>query len=224
MFSLPVIINTAAVIAGSLLGVLTGRGISARFRNVLFQAIGLLTIGLGVKMFFDAKSALIVLASMAAGGILGEALKIEDWLAGLADKVGPGQGANFARGFVVALVLFVPGPMTMIGSLRVGLEGNGELLLVKSLMDFISSIMLAAAYGWGVLLSAAGVWLIEGLLVAFAGSLAFLQQPRYLGDFTGVGGLLLLAIGVRMLELREIKVGNYLPALIIAPILSAIFG
>jgi len=242
MLNLAVIINTLAVLVGSAIGILSGKGIAPRFRNILFQALGLLTIGLGIKMFFDCKSTLIILASLAAGGLLGEALKIEDWLAGLADKIAPGEGANFARGFVIALVLFVPGPMTVIGSLnaglsptanaglpllerlRAGLSGGSELLLVKSLMDFISSIMLAAAYGKGVMLSAIGVYLIEGLLVAFAGSLSFLQEPHILGNFSAVGGLMLAAIGIRMLELRDIKVGNYLPALIIAPFLSWIFG
>lgn len=215
-----VIINTIAVLAGSALGLLTGKGLTPRFRSVLFQAIGLLTIGLGIKMFLDYRNALIVLGSMAAGGLLGELLRIEDRLAQLAGRAGAGEGARFARGFVIALILFVPGPMTVIGSLRAGLERNGELLLIKSLMDFISSIMLAAGYGKGVLLSAAGVWLCEGLLVTFAAGLSFLQEPRYLSNFTAVGGLMLLAIGIRMLELREIKVGNYLPALVIAPVLS----
>ncbi|MGQ9666642.1 MAG: DUF554 family protein, partial [Anaerolineae bacterium] len=85
-------------------------------------------------------------------------------------------------------------------------------------------VLLATAYGRGVLLSAAGVYLIEGLLVSFASALSFLQAPQYLGDFSAVGGLMLLGIGIRMLELRDIKVGNYLPALLISPILSAIFG
>ena len=224
MLNIAVIVNTLAVLAGSALGLLTGKGISERFRAILFQALGLLTIGIGVKMFFDYTSALIVLASLAAGGLLGEAVKIEDRLGRLADRVGPGQGANFARGFVIALVLFVPGPMTIIGSLRAGLQGNNELLLVKSLMDLISSIMLATMYGSGVALSAVGVWLLEGLLVTFASALSFLELPRYLGNFTAVGGLMLVAIGIRMLNLREIKVGNYLPALIISPLLSHFFG
>lgn len=242
MLHLAVIINTLAVALGSVLGMLSGKGITPRFRNVLFQALGLLTMGIGVKLFFDYKNALIVLGSLAIGGLIGEALKIEEWLSGLADRISPGQGAGFARGFVIALVLFVPGPMTTIGSLRAGLAQtaggvsslaewwrvgtaeSSELLLVKSLMDFISSIMLAAAYGKGVLFSALGVFLAEGLLVVFASNLSFLQEPRFLGDFTGVGGLMLLAIGIRMLELREIKVGNFLPALLIAPLLSWIFG
>jgi uncharacterized membrane protein YqgA involved in biofilm formation len=224
MWNIAVIANTVAVIIGSLIGLLTGKGISGRFRSVFFQAIGLLTIGLGVKMFFDASHALLVLISLAAGGLIGEALKIEDWLGRLADRFNPNEGATVARGFVVALVLFVPGPMTVLGSLQAGLAGNNELLLIKSLMDGISSVLLATAYGRGVLLSAAGVYLIQGLLVTFASALSFLQSPQYLGDFSGVGGLMLLGIGIRMLELRDIKVGNYLPALLISPILSAIFG
>jgi len=224
MFHIAVLINTAGVIAGSLLGMLGGKGLSERFRRVLFQAIGLLTIGLGVKMFLDVQEPLIVLGSMAAGGLIGEALRIEEAMGRLAEQVGRGEGAHFARGFVLAFMLFVPGPMTIIGSLQAGIQGDGQLILIKSLMDFISSIMLATVYGAGVLLSAIGVFVVQGLLVQFASSLSFLQEPRYLADLTAVGGLMLLAIGVRMLELREIKVGNYLPALVIAPALSHFFG
>jgi len=224
MFNIAVIANTLAVIIGSLIGILTGKGIPDRFRKVFFQAIGLLTLGLGVQMFLDVQSALLVLVAMVAGGLAGEALRIEERLDRLANRVGPNEGANFARGFVVSLVLFVPGPMTVLGALQAGLAGANDLLLVKSLMDGISSILLAAAYGKGVVLSAAGVYLVEGLLVTFSSTLSFLQLPQYLGDFTAVGGLMLLGIGIRMLELRDIKVGNYLPALLISPILSALFG
>jgi uncharacterized protein len=224
MFNFAVLVNTVAVLAGSVLGLLTGKGISERFRRVLFQAIGLLTIGLGVEMFLDAQNALIVLGSLALGGLLGEALRIEDRLASLADRVGPGQGADFARGFVMASTLFLTGPMTVIGSIQAGLENNGQLLLIKSLMDGIAGMMLAATYGVGVLLSAVAVWIVQGLLVTFASSLSFLQDVQYLGDFTAVGGLMVIGIGVRMLELRDIKVGNYLPALVVSPLLSFLIG
>jgi len=224
MLNFAVLVNTAAVLIGALIGLFTGRGISERFRNAMFQAIALLTLGLGAKMFLDANSALIVLASLAVGGVIGEALRVEDRLGALADRAGPGEGENFARGFVMACTLFLTGPMTIIGSLQAGLEGNGELLLIKSLMDGIAAVMLAAKYGKGVLLSAIAVFLVQGLLVTFASSLSFLQEPRYLGDFTAVGGLMIIGIGIRMLELRDIKVGNYLPALVISPLLSFIFG
>jgi len=223
MLNIAVIINTLAVLVGSILGLLSGKGLKPRFRTILFQAIGLLTLGLGMKMFLDLNKALIVLGSMAAGGMIGEALRIEDWLGRIADRAGRGEGADFAKGFVVAVVLFTVGPMTIIGSIQAGLYGNNELLLIKSFMDFIASIMLAAAYGRGVVLSAAGVYIIQGLLVTFAATLSFLQEPGYLGDFTGVGGLMLLSIGIRLLDIRDIKVGNFLPALLIAPLLSHFF-
>ena len=224
MFNFAVLVNTAAVLVGSVLGLITGKGIPERFKQVLFQAIGLLTIGLGAEMFLDANSALVVLGSLALGGLLGEALGIEEWLAKLADTVGPGQGADFARGFVMAATLFLTGPMTIIGSIQAGLEDTGQLLLIKSLMDGISAMMLAATYGAGVLLSAVAVFLVQGLLVTFASSLSFLQGVQYLGDFTAVGGLMVIGIGVRMLELRDIKVGNYLPALVVSPLLSFLIG
>ena len=126
----------------------------------------------------------------------------------------------FVKGFITASVLFVAGPMTVIGSLKAGLSGENELIFIKSLMDGISSIMLAAAMGRGVLLSAGSVYIVQGSLVSLAGLLSFLQSPVYLGDFSGVGGLMLLGLGLRLLEIKEIRVGNFLPALIVSPILT----
>ncbi|HNR80456.1 MAG TPA: DUF554 family protein, partial [Mesotoga infera] len=104
--------------------------------------------------------------------------------------------------------------------LKAGLSGENELIFIKSLMDGISSIMLAAAMGRGVLLSAGSVYIVQGSLVSLAGLLSFLQSPVYLGDFSGVGGLMLLGLGLRLLEIKEIRVGNFLPALIVSPILT----
>jgi len=127
-------------------------------------------------------------------------------------------------GFITATLLFVAGPMTVIGSIKAGVEGNNEIIFLKSLMDGISSVMLAASFGTGVLFSAISVYVVQGGLVSLASFLSFLQQPSYLGDFSGTGGLMLLALGIRLLEIKEIKVGNFLPALIISPVLTFISG
>ena len=218
MLNISVIVNTAAVIIGSLLGIFGGKLVGENYRKVFFNVIGLLTMGLGVKMFFDTNSVLVVLGSLIIGGALGEAFDIEEKIGRLAGK--KSDDASFVKGFITASVLFVAGPMTVIGSLKAGLSGENELIFIKSLMDGISSVMLAAAMGRGVLLSAGAVYVVQGGLVTLAGVLSFLQGPVYLGDFSGVGGLMLLGLGIRLLEIKEIRVGNFLPALIISPVLT----
>lgn len=212
------IVNTLAVIAGSLLGIFGGKLVKESYRKVFFNVIGLLTIALGIEMFLETSSVLVVLGSLIIGGAIGQALDIEEKIGKLTGK--KSEDVNFVKGFITASVLFVAGPMTVIGSLKAGLSGENELIFIKSLMDGISSIMLAAAMGRGVLLSAGSVYIVQGSLVSLAGLLSFLQSPVYLGDFSGVGGLMLLGLGLRLLEIKEIRVGNFLPALIVSPILT----
>jgi len=218
MLNISVIVNTVAVIIGSLLGLFGGKLLKERYRKVFFQVIGLLTMGLGISMFLDTNSVLVVLGSLIVGGAIGEFFDIEEKIGRLVGK--RSEDANFVKGFITASVLFVAGPVTVIGSLRAGLSGENELIYIKSLMDGISSVMLAATLGKGVLLSAAAVYLVQGGLVSLAGILSFLQTPQYMGDFSGVGGLMLLGLGIRLLEIKEIKVGNFLPALILSPIFT----
>ena len=218
MLNISVIVNTVAVIIGSLLGLFGGKLLKERYRKVFFQVIGLLTMGLGISMFLDTNSVLVVLGSLIVGGAIGEFFDIEEKIGRLVGK--RSEDANFVKGFITASVLFVAGPVTVIGSLRAGLSGENELIYIKSLMDGISSVMLAATLGKGVLLSAAAVYLVQGGLVSLAGVLCFLQTPQYMGDFSGVGGLMLLGLGIRLLEIKEIKVGNFLPALILSPIFT----
>lgn len=221
MFNISVIVNTIAVLIGSSLGIFGGKWLSEKYRKVLFKVIGLLTIGLGIKMFFEYSNALVVLGSMAIGGIVGEALELESKIGKL---TGNNKSEDFVTGFITATLLFVAGPMTVIGSIKAGIEGNNEIIFLKSLMDGISSVMLAASFGSGVLFSAISVYLVQGGLVSLASVLNFLQQPSYLGDFSGTGGLMLLALGIRLLEIKEIKVGNFLPALIVSPVLTFVSG
>ncbi|MFA6976538.1 MAG: DUF554 domain-containing protein, partial [Mesotoga sp.] len=153
MLNISVIVNTVAVIVGSMLGLLGGKFVKERYRKVFFNVIGLLTMGLGISMFLDTNSVLVVLGSLIVGGAIGEAFDLEEKIGRLAGK--KSDDANFVKGFITASVLFVAGPMTVIGSLKAGLSGENELIYIKSLMDGISSVMLSATLGKGVLLSAA---------------------------------------------------------------------
>jgi uncharacterized membrane protein YqgA involved in biofilm formation len=195
-----------------------GKAISERFKKVLFQAVGLTTVGVGIKMTLDTSNFIIVLLALAFGAIFGEILDIEEKLS----RVGKfsNDSTRFAKGFVAATTLFLVGPMTIVGSIRAGLLNDGTLIYVKSVLDFISSIVLASLYGVGVLLTSVVVLLVQGGVVLLASQLSFLTHQTYLANFTGAGGLIVLAIGLRLLELKDIKVGNLLPALIFAPIMD----
>ncbi|MCD6449269.1 MAG: DUF554 domain-containing protein [Thermotogaceae bacterium] len=227
------IVNTIAVIIGSLFGIWMGKGLSEKMRKMMFTSIGLVSLAIGMSMtlkplldenlsYPGKPDFLLILLSLLFGGLIGEYFEIENSLENLAKKVG-GEG-NFAKGFVTASLLFTIGPMTIIGCLNIGLQGDANLILVKSFMDMISSSILASLYGMGVLFSAVWVLLFQGLLVSFANSLRFLAEPIYLADLTSLGGLLVLAIGIRLLEIKDIKVGNFLPALVIIPMVDYIYS
>ena len=227
------IVNTAAVIIGSLFGIWMGKGLSEKMRKMMFTSIGLVSLAIGMSMtlkplldenlsYPGKPDFLLILLSLLFGGLIGEYFEIENSLENLAKKVG--GGGNFAKGFVTASLLFTIGPMTIIGCLNIGLQGDANLILVKSFMDMISSSILASLYGMGVLFSSVWVLLFQGLLVSFANSLRFLAEPMYLADLTSLGGLLVLAIGIRLLEIKDIKVGNFLPALAIMPLADYIYS
>ncbi len=218
---IPAVVNSVAVIIGSLIGVFFRKGISEKYRQILFFAVGLSTIGIGIKMILNVNNFLIVLFSMAFGGLLGELLNIEGKLKVIGDKM---QEGDFSTGFVTASLLFLVGPMTIVGSITAGLKGDGSVIYMKSLLDFISSIVLASTYGFGVLVSAVSVLLVQGGITLFASMLTFLTQPVYLNDLVAVGGLMVVGIGLRILEIKDTRVGNFLPALIVEPVIVAIIN
>ena len=214
---MPTFANATAVFFGSLIGFLFRKGISERYRKVLFVAVGLSTIGISIKMIFGANNFLIVLFSMVLGGLIGEFFNIEGLLKKIGDNIKEG---DFSTGFVTSSLLFLVGPMTIIGSITAGLNGDGNLIYTKSLLDFVSSIVLSSTYGLGVMLSSLSVLLIQGAITIFASLLTFLTEPMYLNDLVAVGGLMVLGIGLRILEIKDTKVGNYLPALLVSPLIT----
>jgi hypothetical protein len=153
---------------------------------------------------------------MAIGGVIGELLNIEGALKKIGDSIKEG---DFSTGFVVSSLLFLIGPMTIVGSITAGLTGDGSIIYMKSLLDGISSIVLSSLYGFGVMLSAISVLIIQGSIVILSSKLSFLTQGSYLNNLIAVGGLMVLGIGLKILEIKDTKVGNFLPALFISPLL-----
>jgi hypothetical protein len=213
-FNFGVLVNTFAILIGSLIGTFFHKFMKEKYEKVLFTSIGLTTMMIGIEMGLKANSLLLVLISLAVGGLIGEAFGIEEGLESLSSKFSS-EGSGFSESFVASTILFTVGPMTIIGSMNSGLDNNNTVLLIKSALDGISSLIFASTMGKGVFVSSLSVWIIEGALVSMASFLHFLTLPMYIADFTATGGLMVLAIGIRLAKIKEIKVGNYLPALVI---------
>nr|WP_255373659.1 DUF554 domain-containing protein [Thermosipho sp. 1223] len=208
--------NAISIVIGSLIGIFIKKGVPKNIQNILFYAVGLSTIGLSLTMILKTNNFLIVLSSLAIGGIIGELINIEGKLKKIGDTIKEG---DFSTGFVTSSLLFLVGPLTIIGSITAGLTNDGSLIYMKSLLDGISSIVLSSIYGLGVLLSGFSVLVIQGLLVIFSSKLSFLTTPAYLNDLIAAGGVMVLGIGLKILEIKDTRVGNFLPALLICPLL-----
>jgi hypothetical protein len=216
MLNIAVLVNTIAVIIGGFFGTFIGNKLTDNIRKILFQSVGLTTIFIGINMGLKANDLIIVLISLAIGGVIGELLKIENRIGKIANKIEKSEGeTKFVKGFITATVLFVVGPMTILGSLNAGIGNDNSVLFLKSMLDGISSIILSSVYGIGVIFSALSVWIVQGLFVVGSRQLQFLSQDLYLNDFTAVGGAMIVAISLRLMDIKDIKVGNFLPALVV---------
>ncbi|MGQ9465868.1 MAG: DUF554 domain-containing protein [bacterium] len=220
------ITNTLLVILGSLIGLLIKMGIPEKIKNTIMYGLGIFTCILGLKMGLQMEKPLIIVISLVLGGIFGQILNIEKSIEQFAEMIQKirrfSDTESFSKGFVTASILFSVGPMTILGCIQDGLLHKPELLITKSIMDGTSAIILTSTLGIGVLFSGIVVLLFQGSMTLLAGQLHFLSEPYYLNDFTGIGGLLVFAIGIRILGLKDIKVGNFLPALIFLILLKII--
>jgi uncharacterized protein len=207
---------------GSGLGLLVGKLLSAELETIAISALGLVTVGMSIKMFLSSKNILILAGALVLGGILGTILGVQNALNSLAEmgKYYLGGDKNFANGLVTATVLFCVGPMTIMGSIQDGLEGKSELLRLKSVLDGVASTFLAASLGVGVLFSAVAVLVIQGILTLFSKKLIKLKEDdELISELTGVGGPILLATGLSLLNIKKLPTADYLPALVLAPLM-----
>ncbi len=215
-----VIVNVAAVLLGSLLGLLFKKGIPERLSKAVMLGLGLCVIYIGISGALEGENALIAIISMVLGAIFGTLLKLDDRLgrlgAGLSSRLNK-SGSSFAEGFVTASLLFCVGSMSVVGSLDAGIRGDYQLLFTKSLLDFISAIMLTASLGLGVMFSAAFVLVYQGGIVLLAQLLAPLLSQGAIQEMTCVGSLLIVALGLNLTGATKIKVADYLPAVLLAP-------
>jgi uncharacterized membrane protein YqgA involved in biofilm formation len=226
------LVNVAAVLVGGGLGTLFGSRLPDRVRETIVAGLGLFTLGLGVQMFMGTQNPLVVLGAVLMGGIVGELARIDDGLNGLGGWIerrvvgarsGAGPSSRFVKGYVTASLVFCVGPMTVLGSIQDGLQGDSTLLAIKSVLDGFAALAFASSLGMGVMFAAATVLLYQGALSLAAAQAQALLTDAMVREMTAAGGVLILGIGVSsLLELRPIRTGNFLPAIVLAPALQAL--
>ncbi len=213
------LINAAAVVIGSIVGVLIHAKLPKKLTTTAFQAIGLFTIFLGISMALKTQNFLIMIFSIVLGSLLGEILDIDSWVNRFGEylkKKLNSKESNFSEGFVTAFLLFCMGSMTILGAIEEGLGNPPNLLLSKSVLDGFSSIALASSLGIGVLFSALPLLIFQGGITLFAAALQDVLTLTLINEVTAVGGLLLIGLGISILEIKEIKVLNMMPSLLVA--------
>lgn len=232
MIFLGTVVNVLAIVAGSLGGLFLGRLISGETRQAIMHVLGLAVLLIGFKMALSDENILNVTASLVIGTWIGERMNIERMLNGMTasilrripDKEGNGR---ISKAFITASLLYVVGSMSILGSIESGLTGDHHLLYMKAFLDGTTSIFFASTLGLGVLFSAVPVLFFQGSLTLIAYMLAQHIHPEFLDRFTqamnGTGGILILAIGLNLMDLTQLRIANMLPALLVAWLLTLIF-
>jgi uncharacterized membrane protein YqgA involved in biofilm formation len=211
------IINAMAILVGGTLGLLFRKRFPERIAQTTLQVLGLFTLVVGLSMAIQGHELILVLVSLAVGAILGEWINIEDRLERLGvwleKKLQITEGSP-AKGFIYASLLFCVGSMAIVGSITDGLKGDHSILITKAMMDGIISIPFAAGMGYGVLGSSVPILLYQGSLTLLAWKLQSVFTPEMIRELTSVGGIIVMGIGINILGLQKIRVGNWIPALV----------
>lgn len=223
---LGVLVNTIAIIAGSLIGILLKKGLPERISKALTTAIGLAVVYIGIDGLMSGENTLVLVLSMVIGAVIGTFLDLDRRLDTLGkrieNKFKGNENTKIAEGFVSATLLFCVGAMAIVGALQSGLNGNHETQYTKAILDFISAIILASTLGWGVILAAVSVFVLQGSVVLLAQLVEPYLNSYVIGEMTCAGSVLIIALALNMLEITKIKLMNLLPAMFM-PVILCIF-
>jgi uncharacterized membrane protein YqgA involved in biofilm formation len=221
------LVNVATIVAGTLAGVVIGPRLAERIRSTVLAVLGLVTVASGIEQALRTRNVVFPLIGLALGGALGEALRLEERVESFGDALGRRlrhRGGHVGEAFVTATLVYCVGPLAVLGSIQDGLGRGTELLMLKSGLDGFASIVFASTLGWGVGLAAVPVAIYQGAVTALAGVIDPLLTPRMVIELTAAGGVMVMAIGLRLLEIQRIRVASLLPALVITPVLVGLFA
>jgi uncharacterized membrane protein YqgA involved in biofilm formation len=221
------LINAGAILLGSIIGLLVHTKLPERLIRIVFQGIGLFTLFLGFYMGLKTNNLFFIIISIVLGGILGELINIDSNLNKLGERIKlrfKSDNSKFSEGMVTSFLLFCMGSVTILGAIEEGLGGKPNLLLAKSVLDGVSSIALTAAFGYGVAFSVIPLILYQGGLTLLAAYFGDYFSETIINELTAIGGLILIGLGINILEIKQLKILNLLPALVIIVLLVYFFG
>lgn len=211
------IINVVLVIAGSTLGLLIHKRFPERIRVIVFQAIGLFTIMLGIYLGLKSTAFLVIIFSLISGALIGEGFYLQERIEKGGDYLKKWlrvKNENFTEGLVTAFMLFCVGSFTILGAIEEGLTGEYNLLLTKSVLDGFSSIALASAFGFGVMFSVIPLFIYQGALTIFASYVEPFLDIALQNEITAVGGIMIVGLGLNIMDVKKIRVLNLTPGLL----------
>jgi len=224
------IVNVIAVICGSLVGLLFRKGLPENYKEIVMSGVGLSVILVGIKSALSSDDLLIVIFSVIIGAVIGEFLKIEARLESLAHQIESrvagkaSDSGSFVRGFTTASLVFCVGSMAIVGALESGLTGNHQTLFAKSILDGVTSIIFASSMGIGVIFSGFSILLYQGAITLTAVFMKSFLVPETISQMTSVGGLLILSIGLNLLGITKIKIGNLIPGIFLPLLYFAVLS
>jgi len=223
------IVNVVAIFLGCSVGFILKSKFPERIGKIIIQTLGLASLLIGAQMALKTNNILLVIFSLVIGGVIGEIIGIEEVMEKFGERVklkfkSKDTSERFVEGFVTASLLYCVGSMAIMGALKEGLSGNPDILYTKSLLDGLTSVAFTAAMGIGVLFSTVPVFLYQGGITLLAQLIKDFLSPEIINEMTAVGGILILGIGFGLLEIRKIKIGNLLPAILVAALLAVIFN
>jgi len=225
------LVNTGTVLVGGTLGTILGDRLPERVRTTVMHGLGLITLVVGMQMALQTKNIMVVLGGLLIGGLLGEWWRIESRLESLGDYLRSHAAkwpfltkGKFTEGFVTASLVFCVGPMTILGSIQDGAFGDSRLLMIKSTLDAFASLAFAASLGMGVTCAAVTVLLFQGGITLCANGVQSILTDPMITEMTATGGVMILGIGFLLLDIKRVRVANFLPGLAIAPLIVYILS
>lgn len=221
------LVNVGAILVGSAIGLMLHTKLSKKVITIIFQAMGLFTLLLGAQMALKMEYLLLGIGSLVLGSIIGEWIGLEKYMNRFSEWVkrkAKLKNEKFSDGLITAFLLYCMGSLTILGAIEEGMNSNPDLLLMKSLMDGVSSVALASALGIGVGFSAIPLLIYQGGITLLAGSVGDFFKDSIINELSAVGGILLIGLGINILEIKKLRILNMIPALIIIIILTYFFA